>query len=210
MLDAINHAPTYSSCFLRGGCLHHPRLWSWLSSGGHYGSSCFSSSRGFTISDPVWRRRWYRRRVPCREQPSRLPGPAQNALTAAEHEVAARETKAKVGEVLDTSEWSGDVEKVSQDKPGSIKAVLPENPAAMSVIYQPAVSVLHHGSAGLEALGAVGERGRSSRAGVCVRVNGSAWSRPLNIAVQGAGGPFQVRGLEQPHHVCPVVLSRGA
>ena len=37
------------------------------------------------------------------------------------------------------------------------------------------------------------EGARQLEAGLCVRVDDSAWSRPLNIAVQGAGGPFQVR-----------------
>lgn len=36
------------------------------------------------------------------------------------------------------------------------------------------------------------EGARRLEAGLCVRVDDSAWSRPLNIAVQGAGGPFQV------------------
>lgn len=64
--------------------------------------------------------------------------------------------------------------------------------AETSVIFQPAASVLHNGSAGLEGFNAMGEKGRPARAGLCVRVDGSAWSRPLDIAVQGAGGPFQV------------------
>lgn len=65
------------------------------------------------------------------------------------------------------------------------------------MIYQPALSVLDKGSAAPEVLGGVGQQGRSSRAGLCVSVDGSAWSRPLNIAVQGAGGPFQVRERDQ-------------
>lgn len=36
----------------------------------------------------------------------------------------------------------------------------------------------------------------AARAGLCVRVDESAWSRALDISIQGAGGPFQVRWVE--------------
>lgn len=126
--------------------------------GGLYGSNCFSPSRNFTISDPVWRRRWWRRRVPRQQQTSQ---PCTPSLETAATKPPTTEQEESTGK---------------------------------SVIYQPALSVLHNGSAGLDALGGVGKSGRSSRAGLCVRVDGSTWSRPLNIAVQGAGGPFQVMG----------------
>lgn len=61
------------------------------------------------------------------------------------------------------------------------------------MIYQPAASVL--GGRGFpvhEGFRDVGVGGALAEAGLCVRVDDSAWSRPLNIAVQGAGGPFQV------------------
>lgn len=47
--------------------------------GGHYASSSFSSSRSFKVSDPVWRRRWARRRVPYR---------SASSLAADSHHVA--------------------------------------------------------------------------------------------------------------------------
>lgn len=63
------------------------------------------------------------------------------------------------------------------------------------MIYQPVAGVVEAGgSPPPESFTAVGgrEEGRRVQAGLCVRVDDSAWSRPLNIAVQGAGGPFQV------------------
>lgn len=64
-----------------------------------------------------------------------------------------------------------------------------------SIIYQPVAGVVKaRGSPPPESFTAVGgrEEGRREEAGLCVRVDDSAWSRPLKIAVQGAGGPFQV------------------
>lgn len=75
--------------------------------------------------------------------------------------------------------------------------------AGTSVIYQPVAGVVNNrGSPPPESFTAVGGRGgeegrrRADAAGLCVRVDDSAWSRPLNIAVQGAGGPFQVRNVK--------------
>lgn len=39
--------------------------------GGHYSSASFSPSRSFKLSDPIWRRRWVRLRVPCQPPPTR-------------------------------------------------------------------------------------------------------------------------------------------
>lgn len=71
-------------------------------------------------------------------------------------------------------------------------------PTGTSVIYQPAAAVANTTTGSLRAVGEGGphdpqEGGRRLETGLCVRVDDSAWSRPLNIAVQGAGGPFQVR-----------------
>lgn len=72
-----------------------------------------------------------------------------------------------------------------------------------SVIYQP-VAAAANTTGSFRAVGGGGgdphdprEGARRLEAGLCVRVDDSAWSRPLNIAVQGAGGPFQVYDL--PH-----------
>ena len=71
--------------------------------------------------------------------------------------------------------------------------------AGKAVIYQPAASLITNrgfalGQEGLKGKGQEGgeEDERPTGAGLCVRVDDSAWSRALNIAVQGAGGPFQV------------------
>ena len=60
-------------CFYVGGVVRPARFrfpyrFPLLSIGGNYGSSSFSPSRSFKLSDPIWRRRWVRRRVPCRPQ----------------------------------------------------------------------------------------------------------------------------------------------
>lgn len=73
------------------------------------------------------------------------------------------------------------------------------------MIYQPVTNIVREGSAaGLDGvtLGRDGAPERSAgkgdgarkatRAALCVRVDDSAWSRPLDISLQGAGGPFQV------------------
>ncbi|CAM9290946.1 unnamed protein product, partial [Laminaria digitata] len=53
--------------------------------GGHYGSTSFSPSRSFKLSDPIWRRRWVRRRVPCRPQAAlgtdSVPNSVRNSVT---------------------------------------------------------------------------------------------------------------------------------
>lgn len=45
----------------------------YLLKGASYSNSSFSSSRAFKLSDPVWRRRWVRRRVPYRPTPHTPP-----------------------------------------------------------------------------------------------------------------------------------------
>lgn len=66
------------------------------------------------------------------------------------------------------------------------------------MIYQPAAAMVATRGGGFKAVGGAGgahdplQGSRRLEAGLCVRVDDSAWSRPLNIAVQGAGGPFQV------------------
>lgn len=57
-------------------------------------------------------------------------------------------------------------------------------------MYQPAANVAGKRPRGLDSLPGIGML--SSGAGLCIRVDDSAWSRPLNISMQGAGGPFQV------------------
>lgn len=75
---------------------------------------------------------------------------------------------------------------------------LPVATAGTSVIYQPAAAAVNTRGGSFRAVGGgsshdLREGARQLEAGLCVRVDDSAWSRPLNIAVQGAGGPFQVR-----------------
>ncbi|CAN0372009.1 unnamed protein product, partial [Ectocarpus sp. 12 AP-2014] len=132
------------------------------------------SSRAFTLSDPVWRRRWVRRRVPYRPTPQTPPAEGNEETLVSPSTIAGN----AVGE-------------------------------GTSIIYQPSAGVVSKiGVPTAETPRAVGgDGGRASRpgAGLCVRVDDSAWSRPLNIAVQGAGGPFQVPGgrwpgLKRPAH----------